>query len=240
MTVTGECVWFTEESMKLLDLRLFTTSYVCSLPQVKDLLRGKCSTVWTPSPISACIYRSPRIQGLFISQMYESVKNKFARYADIFAAPLTPLHWSSLISFSNQWRESHTGDTDVCPEASADPRHADPLALSRPHAWPAQGTAAFLSTTLLQRPVVVLFWPSMLFSSWLLLVTSVTSVACSDWSRCWFVLCCIPLQPPHTAPHSTGFCCNADFLSRALSPHITLVLISVVFSPPFTVAPNTA
>lgn len=238
MTVTGECVWFTEESMKLLDLRLFTISCVCSLPQVKDLLRGKRSTVWTPSPIPACIYRSPRIQGLFISQMYESVQKKFIRYAGIFASPLSPLHWSSLISFSNQWRESHTGDTDVCPEASADPRHADPLALSRPHAWPAQGTAAFPSTTLLQRPVVVLFFAiNPLFSSWLLLVTSVT---CSDWSRCWFVLCCIPLQPPHTAPHSTGFCCNADFLSRALSPHITLVLISVVFSPPFTVAPNTA
>lgn len=160
MTVTGECVWFTEESMKLLDLRLFTISCVCSLPQVKDLLRGKRSTVWTPSPIPACIYRSPRIQGLFISQMYESVQKKFIRYADIFASPLSPLHWSSLISFSNQWRESHTGDTDVCPEASADPRHADPLALSRPHAWPAQGTAAFPSTTLLQRPVVVLFLPS--------------------------------------------------------------------------------
>lgn len=158
MTVTGECVWFTEESMKLLDLRLFTISCVCSLPQVKDLLRGKRSTVWTPSPIPACIYRSPRIQGLFISQMYESVQKKFIRYADIFASPLSPLHWSSLISFSNQWRESHTGDTDVCPEASADPRHADPLALSRPHAWPAQGTAAFPSTTLLQRPVVVLFF----------------------------------------------------------------------------------
>lgn len=48
-----------------------------------------------------------------------------------------------LIFCSNQWRKSHTGDTNVCPEASADPRHADPLALPRPHARPAQGAAAF-------------------------------------------------------------------------------------------------
>lgn len=35
---------------------------------------------------------------------------------------------------SNQWRESHAGDTDVCPEATADAGHVDPLALPRPHA----------------------------------------------------------------------------------------------------------
>lgn len=43
--------------------------HVCSLSQVEDFLGGERSAVWTPSPISACIYWSPRIQGLFISQM---------------------------------------------------------------------------------------------------------------------------------------------------------------------------
>lgn len=51
-----------------------------------------------------------------------------------------------MIFSSNQWRKSHTGDTDVCPEASADPRHVDPLALPRPHARPAQGSATFFQT----------------------------------------------------------------------------------------------
>lgn len=37
--------------------------------QVEDILRGERSTVWTSSPVSACVYWSPRIQGLFISQM---------------------------------------------------------------------------------------------------------------------------------------------------------------------------
>lgn len=52
-----------------------------------------------------------------------------------------------LIFCSNQWRKSHTGDTDVCPETSADPRHVDPLTLPRPHARPAQGSATFFRTT---------------------------------------------------------------------------------------------
>lgn len=47
------------------------------------------------------------------------------------------------IFFSNQWRESHIGDTNVCPETSADPWHVDPLALPRPDAWPSQGRAPF-------------------------------------------------------------------------------------------------
>lgn len=56
------------------------------------------------------------------------------------------LELSFMIFSSNQWRKSHTGDTDVCPEASADPRHVDPLALPRPHARPAQGSATFFQT----------------------------------------------------------------------------------------------
>lgn len=37
--------------------------------QIEDLLRGERSIVRTPSPISARVYRSSRIQGLFIGQM---------------------------------------------------------------------------------------------------------------------------------------------------------------------------
>lgn len=103
-----------------------------------------------------------------------------------------------LIFCSNQWRKSHTGDTDICPEASADPWHADPLALPRPHAWPAQGLAAFSC----------FLWKF----HCLLLTDRSHSHCCTAFFHC---------SPQFASAYCTmtWYYCNADFLSHPPSSH---------------------
>ena len=51
---------------------------------------------------------------------------------------------------------------------------------------------------------------------------------------------CSPQSASAYCTTQAGYCCNADFLSRALSPHITFVLSTLVFFSPLSiVAPNT-
>ena len=64
MTVTGKCIFDIWKHLNINDTMLFL--------QVKNLLRGERSTVRASSPISARVYRPPRIQGLFIGQMWGS------------------------------------------------------------------------------------------------------------------------------------------------------------------------
>lgn len=60
----------------------------------------------------------------------------------------------------------------------------------------------------------------------------------SRYSCCWVVRCCIWLQPSHcTTP--TGNHCNADFPSRAPSPHIPFFLGFFHHTVSIPVAPNT-
>lgn len=128
----------------------------------------------------------------------------------------------SLIICSNQWRKSHTGDTNVCPEAPADPRHADPLALPRPHARPVQGAAPFPKPLQMPAAAAVHSGEDLAFRESSAVFPSVAEATVAA------ALLFFHRSPQFASAYCTmtGYYCNADFLSN---PPPT-ILASLLFS----------